>query len=166
MNIYEANKTMQLIGQQSASETIADETARKGFLDIIKAHQDNNSNDIYSVALDTFIYGVIAGKREARQKNQEKCKRIIEEHEKAVIMDNSKIGELATTWSVPKDLLETVMQHVQSAINEEPAEAQKMALIDKIQYMCDDAYKQGILTALYVFNETYKKALEQLKAEI
>lgn len=161
--IYKANKTMQLLGMQSPAKYAASEEVHKGFLDILKAHTERGKLDIYNIALDSFLYGVITGKREARRKSKANNKRIIARLGEATILDNEQIRELVSTWEAPQDLFEVVTNHLEEAITESK---QANVRIDKVQYMLDDTYKIGVASALYMMNETYKEVIATLEEKI
>jgi len=88
-----------------------------------------------------------------------------EELTDALVMDNDCISELVTTWEVPKDLIDLVMDSCLEACKEEPELAKQLTFYDKVNYMCDEAYKHGVLMALYMTNEVLKEGIAQLTKE-
>ncbi len=68
-NIYEANKTMTILGYQYPQNIIGVESvAREDFSNLIKAHAENKTSNIYELAMDSFMLGYLYGKRVERHK--------------------------------------------------------------------------------------------------
>ncbi len=68
-NIYEANKTMTILGNQYPQNIIgAEGVAREDFMNVIKAYAEKGTSDIYNLAIDSFMLGYLYGKRLERHK--------------------------------------------------------------------------------------------------
>lgn len=68
-SIYESNQTMTILGYQYPQNIIGDGgIAREDFINVIKAHAEKGTNDIYDLAIDFFMLGYLYGKRVERHK--------------------------------------------------------------------------------------------------
>ena len=83
----------------------------------------------------------------------------------ALTMADKDIGEFASTWEVPSDFFGNLIDRVTEAANEEPEVFKTLTPLDKMQYMSKEAYKQGVLMALYLSNEVVKEGIERLTKE-
>ena len=83
----------------------------------------------------------------------------------ALTMADKEIGELASTLEVPSDFFGNLIDRVTEAAEEEPEVFKTLTPLDKMQYMSEEAYKQGVLMALYLSNEVVKEVIERLIKE-
>ena len=68
--IYDENETMKLLGQQFSLFYIGEGgIATDDFMNVIKAEKKHRQ-DLFSVAVDFFLLGLIYGKREERRRRK------------------------------------------------------------------------------------------------
>lgn len=72
-DLYEYNKTMQLLGKQYYNRMISDEDL-KAINDIVTANLKAANVDTHSMLMDIFVYGFIQGKRAARREKKKREK--------------------------------------------------------------------------------------------
>lgn len=72
--LYSINSTMELLGHQCILNDCSNNgsDSSKMFDDIVQAHIQKGTINIFDVGLDFFALGIIIGKREERQRKQEK----------------------------------------------------------------------------------------------
>ena len=87
---------------------------------------------------------------------------ILETLKESLILQDQEIGELASTWEVPKDLFTSIVKEACEDMEQEPEVAERLSFYHKTEYLCDKAFSRGILTALYIYNETMKATLDDL----
>ena len=83
----------------------------------------------------------------------------------AIVMENEQIGEFVSEYNVPIDVFETIIDVVSEAQKKEPEVVKRLAPIDKIHFMCDEAYKRGVMMGMYLFNESLKATLDDMKKD-
>lgn len=66
-SIYDKNKVMKIIGYQSCCEYVDD-----NFRAVLDAHRESNNTNLFNVALDFYLLGIVCGKRAERAKKQRK----------------------------------------------------------------------------------------------
>ena len=83
----------------------------------------------------------------------------------ALTMTDKDIAKFASTWEAPGDFFGNLIDKVTEAAKEEPGVFKTFTPLDKLRHMSEEAYKQGVLTALYLSNEAVKKGIEKLIKE-
>lgn len=72
-NLYEANETMVMLGQQNTLEILSDEELRKKFDEVLQAHSDHTLPSVsllFEIGIDFFSLGYVMGKRAERKKKK------------------------------------------------------------------------------------------------
>ena len=70
-SIYEKNKTMKMIGESTIYNLIfSDGEPHDDFWNVLKAHAEDKTNDIFHICTDIFALGYIYGKRAERAKRK------------------------------------------------------------------------------------------------
>jgi len=74
--LYDANEVMRIIGKQPSCEYIGSE-----FDAVLDAHRaaGTNDNDMFSIAIDFYLLGIVCGKRLERAEKQRRSYRPITE---------------------------------------------------------------------------------------
>ncbi len=67
-SIYESNQTMKIIGCQTIEIIALNGAAHEDFKNVLKAHIEKNTQDVWNIACDFFILGLLYGKRLERHK--------------------------------------------------------------------------------------------------
>lgn len=83
----------------------------------------------------------------------------------AIIMDDEQIGEFVSEYNIPIDVFEAIADVVGKAQKKEPEVVKGLAPIDKIHFMCDEAFKRGVMTGMYLFNESLKATFDDMKKD-
>ena len=83
----------------------------------------------------------------------------------AIVMENEQIGDFVSEYRVPDDVFETVIDAIVEASEREPEVSKKLAPIDKMHFMCDEAFKRGVMMGMYIFNETLKATFDDMKKD-
>ena len=83
----------------------------------------------------------------------------------AIVMENEQIGDFVSDYRVPDDVFETVIDAIVEASEREPEVSKKLAPIDKMHFMCDEAFKRGVMMGMYIFNETLKATFDDMKKD-
>lgn len=83
----------------------------------------------------------------------------------AIVMENEQIGEFVSEYNVPIDVFEAIVGAVSEAQEKEPEVAKKLTPIDKMYFMCDEAFKRGVMTGMYLFNESLKATFDDMKKD-
>ena len=83
----------------------------------------------------------------------------------AIVMENEQIGEFASEYTVPDDVFETLIDVVAEATKREPEVAERLSLLDKIHFMCDEAFKHGVMMGMHIFNESLKATFDDMKKD-
>ena len=84
----------------------------------------------------------------------------LETMKESIIMKNEQIGEFVSEYQVPDDVFDTIIDFVSDAQKREPEVVNNLAPIVKIQLMCDESFKRGVMTGLYIFNESLKMTFD------
>lgn len=69
--LYDANKTMKLLGQQFYYQIIKDER-KDAFNDMMNAHRSEGHIHYFDLAMDAFMLGYIYGKRADRARRKQR----------------------------------------------------------------------------------------------
>lgn len=80
-----------------------------------------------------------------------------------LIMENTQIGEFVNDYRVPIDVFEAVIDTVDEAMKNEPEVVKGLSPLDKIHFMCDKAYKHGVIMGMYLFNESLKATFDDIE---
>lgn len=83
----------------------------------------------------------------------------------SITMKNEQIGEFVSEYQVPDDVFETVIDAIIKASEKEPEVTKKLAPIDKMHFMCNEAFKRGVMMGMYIVNETLKATLDDMKKD-
>lgn len=83
----------------------------------------------------------------------------------AIVMENEQIGEFVSEYNVPIDVFEAIIDAVSEAQEKEPEVAKRLTPIDKMRFMCDEAFKRGVMTGIQLFNESLKATFDDMKKD-
>ena len=89
----------------------------------------------------------------------------LETMREAIVMENEQIGEFVSEYKVPIDVFEAIIDVVSEAQKKEPEVVKRLAPIDEIHFMCDEAFKRGVMTGMYIFNESLKETFDDMKKD-
>lgn len=81
------------------------------------------------------------------------------------IMTNEQIADLVTTWEVPDDLIEDIVDKFNAAKQKSPEIAKNLTMGEKLQFLVDQSFKSGILSALYIVNEWMKANFDEIEKD-
>lgn len=68
-NVYDANETMKMLGQQCSCELIGEgKAAEKDFMDVLNAYRQDPESSMFGMCVSMFSLGFIHGKRAERKR--------------------------------------------------------------------------------------------------
>lgn len=83
----------------------------------------------------------------------------------AIVMENEQIGDFISNFRVPDDTFNTIIDVISEAMENKPEVVKRNAPIDKMHFMCDEAFKRGVMTGMYIFNESLKATFDDMKKD-
>ena len=89
----------------------------------------------------------------------------LETMKESIIMKNEQIGEFVLEYQVPDDVFYTIIDVVSEVQKKETDVVKGLAPIGKIHFMCNEAFKRGVMMGMYIFNECLKETFDDMEKD-